>query len=320
MEEDNKNVEEVQTPVEPVEAPVEQAPETPQVMESAVVPEKKKGKGGLIFLLLLLVIGGGFAAWYFAFGGKDVLAGKKEEPKQEEKKEEKKEKKKEDEKKEESKIVELKEEDVQIYKELIDLVLYEKYDADSLDISKTDNNLILNYAMAYLKNPESISKQELNNTIKKLFGDVKYTDEDVKCKCTISDAPLMKYDAEKEMYTNTHSHSHGTNYFKMYRYFQNAEKNETDGTLTISYKIVYGVHVQDVAGPSNDLYLNAKDSKNNTNQVYTKPDGEDPLTGEALEKKVTEVYEANKEKFPVTTFYFEKDSSGNYGFKKVETK
>ena len=90
--------EEMPTPIEPAADPAPVVQEQPQIMESAVVPEKKKGKGGLIFLLLLLLVGGGFAAWYFAFGGKDVISGKKEEPKQEEKKEEE---KKEEEKKEE---------------------------------------------------------------------------------------------------------------------------------------------------------------------------------------------------------------------------
>ena len=124
MEEENKNieepaveptpevapVEEMPTPIEPATDPAPVVQEEPKVMESAVVPEKKKGKGGLIFLLLLLVIGGGFAAWYFAFGGKDVISGKKEEPKQEEKKEESKEEEKKEESKEETKEEEKKEE------------------------------------------------------------------------------------------------------------------------------------------------------------------------------------------------------------------
>ena len=72
-----------ETPAEPATEP---APAAEPVTPAPAEP-KKKGKGGIILILLLLVVGG-FAAWYFALGGKDVLSGKKEEPKQEEKKEE----------------------------------------------------------------------------------------------------------------------------------------------------------------------------------------------------------------------------------------
>jgi len=125
MEEDNKNLEQepvAETPaVEPVPevAPVESVPAEQPVPETAPVEQpvvaqeepKKKGNGGLILILLILVIGGGFAAWYFALGGKDVLAGKKEEPKQEEKQEEKKEEEKKEETKEDDKKEEEKKEE-----------------------------------------------------------------------------------------------------------------------------------------------------------------------------------------------------------------
>ncbi len=166
MEEENKNVEENITPVEPVQAePATPAPE----------PAKKKGKGGLICIVLLLLICGGFAAWYFALGGKDVLAGKKEEPKQEEKKEENENKQ---EKKEESKIEIFEDNDTE--HEIItfddifnvmsqDVTKNKAYKIQNIVINNKKASLYIDYTFEYQKYdliPDDKTRGTTNVTIK----------------------------------------------------------------------------------------------------------------------------------------------------------
>lgn len=74
--EENKNVEQ--------EKIVENNVEISQTQISTNQGEIKKKNNGVAFILVFIILVGGFVTWYFAFGGKDILAGKKEEPKPEE--------------------------------------------------------------------------------------------------------------------------------------------------------------------------------------------------------------------------------------------
>ena len=345
MEEENKNVEQpvvdtsiptepVQTPV--TEAPVESAPAPvdpvaqpevapapvaePAVAPAATEEPKKKGKGGLIFLLLLLLVGGGFAGWYFALGGKDVLAGKKEEPKQEEKKEEKKEEeKKEEEKKEEtSKVKKVSEKAIENFVDLIDRIIYIRGTKTTFTSTDLTNQDILYFGVlnGQLRAKEEFTVSELDEIIKKSgLGDIEYKNETINCFCQKA---LFDYSEEQNKYVKSEKqHAHGgESSLSNKKFFVDAELNEETGILTVNYKIIYGEIQGDLRHPNFNLYLNAQDASDQKNGIFT----EEKEDGYGTEEDYKKAYDEFGDKTPVTTFYFKKGNTGNYSFVKVETK
>ena len=327
MEEENKNVEQepaVETPaVEPAPevAPTEPVPAEQPVPEAAPVEQpvaepvepKKKGNGGLILLLLILVVGAGFAAWYFALGGKDVLAGKKEEPKQEEKKEEK----KEEETKEEAKIVELKEEDVKEYESLINEVLYVKLDKDELSVNDLSNQDILFFGlngMYDFKEKTKVNAEVVKSNIIKKLGSVNYMDENYLCR--MDKRLLLSFKENGEYIVNTDHGGHGSYILRVYKYFQSAEENQDKGILTIKYKMIFLPFDDILVAVGFNTFATEKDAFNETNVLKSVNVPED-YKG-TRDDLVKEVYDDNKDKIPVVTVTFEKDMTGNYVFKSIK--
>lgn len=298
--------------IEPVvDTPTEPTPVEETLASPAPKGPNKKGKGGLLIVILLLVVGL-FAGWFFFLGGEEMLGLKKEEPKQESKQEQKNEEKEESEKVD---IEKLTKEDISEYETLIDQILQIRLDKTELSAKELTNQQILKIGIYKLNNyNEEIKKDQLKKAIVETLGNIEYKDEDYLCP---EDNKAIKiYDSESETYKqNTEHGGHGSQYFRLYKYFQDATKNDKDGIISISYKIMYGRY-DGISGPGYTIYQNAKDSMSKENVLF------DQLIESESEakKKIDEFYDANKDKFAVTTFTFTKDQSGNYVFKDVVSK
>lgn len=219
----------------------------------------------------------------------------------------------------EKKVVELKETDIKDYESIINYIIKIRGEETSYDVSKVTNQQMLVYGLSNAKQTgEKWAKKDVKEAIGKAFGNKEYKDEDILC--FVEKTPLYEYDSEKEEYffTTKYEHGHGGDGgYDRYYFFQSAEKDEEKGILTIKYKIIYGIYQSDIVIPKLDLFTNAKDASEEVNQIYTSKEGD---YEEHKEEIVNKVYEENKDKLPTTTFIFEKDSSGNYAFKSVESK
>ena len=337
MEEENKNIETQpasEIPVEPIPAepaPVEPAPVEPAPVEPVSeppVPEspvlnptpmepvageeapKKKSKLPIILLLIVLLAACGFAVWFFVLGGNGAKKENKEEPKQEEKKEE-------EQKPAANDVVDLTEADIKGYEELMRamLALRDHEPKSSLAVTDLDNQQILRFGISsefYEKG--GFTAQELDDNIKKKLGNVEYTKETINC--AICGSPDYTYSSETDEYKlNTEHPGHGGgSSFDYGLYF--IEAKQDNNSMTISYKIIYGEAMDDLGHASTNLYPTAKDSVDNTNGFYT-PEAEKYYSPSSIDANELEEL---KGKTPTTTFYFNKDASGNYVFNKVETK
>lgn len=217
-------------------------------------------------------------------------------------------------------IVTLKEEDIKDYDTLIQYFIRIMDTKGILEAKDFSNQEILfsSYALE-LDNKGSFSSEDLKKAVQKVFGDVKYTDEPIKCR--ICGNALYKYDSEGKTYEQAPStdHGHGGEGGLRFKYFfENGTRNETKGTMELNLKIVYAEYMGDVYGPSQNLYLTAEDAAKTKNGVNPAPTDEE--AGYGTDEDYKAVYDKYKDKIAVTTFTFEKDSTGNYGFKKVETK
>jgi len=219
-------------------------------------------------------------------------------------------------------IKKLTEEDVKIYEDIMDYALRIRYTKDELSVKDFTNQQILTFgANMDLTKDGKFTKKELRESIEETFGSIAYKDEDILC--TIDNKPFYVYNSEKEEYsyaTNV-DHGHGAaGHFLKYNYFQSAEKDETNGILTIKYKIMYGKYEDDMVSPIIELYLNQKDSLEKKNALYM-DDPNKPTEDETKRKEIIDkTYKDNEDKFAITTFTFEKGKKGVYAFKKVETK
>lgn len=211
------------------------------------------------------------------------------------------------------KIEELKEIDVKGYNEIIEKIDFAKDLKTDLDVTGLDNQQILRIGLDdEFTNKGYFTKDELKKSIKAQLGDVSYNDEPIKC--LVCGNSVYKYSAEEGVYEEAPSidHGHGPagTLYKQ-KYFVSASKNETKGTLDIKYKILYGEYQDESGIPSSNVYLSAEDAANRKNGLLaTNDNGYDK---EAFDK----AYEDNKDKIPVTTYSFVKDSDGNFVFKKV---
>ena len=301
-------------PVEPV-TPAEPTEPAPEVITLPKPEEpKKKGKGGLIIVILLILALAGAGVWYFVLGGN---GSKKEEPKKdEEQKEDKK-----DDKKEEDKIIELKEEDIEDYDNLISYFIRIMDTKKKVEAKELNNQDILfsAYALELDQNEGYFKTEDMKKAVQKVFGDIKYTDEPIKCR--ICGNALYKYDSEGQTYEQAPSEDHGhggEGGLRFKYYFENGTRNETKGIQEINLKIVYGDVYGDVYGPNQNLYLTADDAKNSKNGVNTQI--VDDEKGYDSDSDYKDAYDKHKDEIAITTFTFEKDSTGNYAFVKVETK
>ncbi len=307
-------------PTEPVQ---EQAVEG-VVAEPAVEQPKKKSKLPLILLLLIVLAAGGFAVWYFVLGGNGSKS-EKQEDKPTEEKIGKDETEKDDGKKEESEdkedkvtVFPLEESEIKKYEEIMKQMVRLRREKSELNVSDISNQVLLRISISDLIKEGPVSKDALKAVIEKNYGNIEYTDEDIIC--TLENIPFIIYNSENGEYSYNPNHrAHGgdgigafyTNY-----YFQSAEQDETNGTLTIKYKILFGLYYEDVASKVPIYYKNSTDSFNKTNEIFK----DMTIEPAKYDETANQVYEQHKDELPITTFTFEKDkTTGNYVFRKVVT-
>ncbi len=259
-----------------------------------------------VLILFVIVVGVGF---WLLFGGES-----KTEPPKEEKNNQ-----------EEVKTVALTEEDIKPYKETMDYALYTRQLKDELKAGDLTNQEILYFGYNRLRNEviggtrtslENIKKEELKESIRKQLGNVRYVDETVKC--LLDNGDLYIYSHSEEVYKdNSSKHGHGrANGFPFkYEYFQNAEKDEAKGIITINYKIIYGLYYTDVAVPDGSYYKTVSDSKNKVNAIR-QGDMDPSLAKEEADK----IYAEKKDELQTTTYTFKKMDNGDYVFDSVVSK
>lgn len=224
---------------------------------------------------------------------------------------------------EENRIVKLSEEDIKDYEDIMKYVLRVRYDKDSFTSKDFTNQQILMYGISYAeKEDDKYTKKAINEAITKAFGKIEYKDEDIIC--NIDKKPLYEYNSTTESYAFTTKYSYhghgGEGDFDRYYFFQEAERDEDKGILTVKYKIIYGIFQGDLMVPDIDLFLNAKDSIADKNKIYNMDDSNPIDDADKKKEIVNETYEKYRDEIPVTTVIYEKDSTGNYVFKSVESK
>ena len=181
--------------------------------------------------------------------------------------------------------------------------------------SNIDNNKILTYAFyKYVKEknegiPEDFKQLEITSRIIKTFGkDFKYNLESIKCPA--GDGLLYEYNSEEKIFTITGNHGHGGPGYNRNKIFL-IEATKTKEEIVIKTRIVYGGFCSDVCGPITDFYKDA----NATEKLYqSTKDYEDE--SEAYK----DAYENTKDKLPITTFIYKKQSDGNYGLTEINVK
>ena len=316
--EENKPVEEAK-PVEPVTEAPAPTTEAQTTVEPVTEAPKKKGKGGILLVLLILVIAI-FAVWFFLLGGNEMLGFKKEqeEPRQEEKQEEKKkeeEKKeeKQEENKDESKEVALSESEKETLNKYIDYFITNNtsYKTKILIKDLSSQEILLATYGINGNFDNTISEDTMNTIVKNTFGDVSFEHETIKCKVCGSD--MYVYSSTNKNYvesTNHPGHGGGAIVDKAI-YFESAEKNEANNTLTVKYKIVYSQICDDLYSPPENYYPTITDLKNSTNAFYSSP--LDPTDGITFDTVYNEF--GSKIPYTVATFGFE---DSHYYLKSIE--
>ena len=340
--ETNQNVVTEEPVTQPVVEPVTEAPAPVQEVPTPVAsetptPETPKKKGVPLLLIALIVVLAGFAAWYFALGGKEVLSGKKEEPKEEEpikeetkkeeekqvepKEEEKQEEKKEEEKTEENQNENKQEDNKQeevtpkveqekddLYKVVEYFIDYNTSGKTKIVISELSSEELLRAALDIggVSKNDTISEEDMKAAVKKLFGDIPFNNESIKCRgCGNLD---YIYSSENKNYTINKDHDGhgGANSVYNTIYFVSSGKNEAKGTITVNYKIIYAKILQDVSYWADDdnFYPTITDMLNKTNGLYSTP--VDP------EITFAKVYEEFGDKIPTTKAIFKVDGENRY--------
>ena len=214
------------------------------------------------------------------------------------------------------KIEELKEIDIKGYEDIMEKIDFARAEKLEFSSSDLDNQQILRIGLTdELTSKGYFTSQGLKTSIKSQLGDIKYEDESIKC--LVCGNALYKYSSEEKLYEEAPStdHGHGSyGAFSKVKYFEKATKNETKGTLDISYIILYGVYFDDSDMPNKNIYKYPEDSLKGQNGLLE--DNDEGYTKEDFDK----VYEEKKKELPIVTYSFEKNKEGNYVFKKVSVK
>ena len=185
----------------------------------------------------------------------------------------------------------------------------EKMPLETANISNQD---LLSYASRNVDRQTSkFTKAQVDAVIQELFGkDRNYTIEDIDCFVSGHGA-LFKYDAATETYDfdpNHPGHGGGGSVRANINY---VDAEELGDTLTIKTKILYEESCGDICGPSVKFYSKAS----GTDPIYSGNESECYQNGNC--PKAEEVYPKVKDKLPITSFIFKKQSDGKFGLEKV---
>lgn len=154
---------------------------------------------------------------------------------------------------------------------------------------------------------QSFSKNDLGEVASKYFYDsFSYKDENIICNLGHN---FYNYDSNTKIYTSDNEHpGHGGEGFGRDKfYFVNGFYDDKNNEYIVNGKILYGDYCPDICGPIQEYY----DSNNRKNVIYKNNDGE--ISDD-------EVYELVKDKLPITTYKFIKNSSNEIVLKSVTTK
>jgi len=177
------------------------------------------------------------------------------------------------------------------------------------DISSFDNQKKLFFAYRNLEitNDREFMQGDLKKVITSYFGN-KNNIHYEEINCPVGDGALYQYNDATRVYTKAEGHGHGGGgYYRNHNYY-------VDGTVTnedyyeVKVHTIYGRYCADTCGPNLNFFGNAKDAKEGENSI---------LTIEEEQELSNNDYEKVKEKLSLTTYTFQKDSSGNYGLVSV---
>ena len=176
-------------------------------------------------------------------------------------------------------------------------------------MDEINNQDLLLFALQKIGFVEEIKKSEIEEVIKKYFGDVKIKHEDIDCP-TEHDEKLYLYEDGKYIPNPEHGgHGGGGNAYAAPFYVSSAKEGDV---VNVNYKILYSNMCGDTC-ILNAYYRTYEDSKNSENPVLEGDDSSDDPGVNLTEK----LYKSVEVKIPVTTFTFEKTDDG-YTLKSVK--
>lgn len=220
-----------------------------------------------------------------------------------------------EEKKSEEKEKQLSEEEVKSYFPYIMSFINHFGFNEHLDIKDINNKTILQFALknVYLvtkKYPgDGFTKDDIDSVITKFFGkDYKYTIDDVYCH--VGDGVLYKYDSNTQQFSRVGEHPHGGGGGSSNKVFF-VDAKESNDSLTIKVKILFGDYCSDSCGPAETFYANYK-----TGAIY-KLDRDATCYSGTDEPCYDLAYEHVKDQLPISSFIYKKQSDGRFGLEKV---
>ena len=212
-----------------------------------------------------------------------------------------------------SSVEKIKDEEVeQVMKQINAYNTFLSNDYPITEISKIDNQKILKFAYMTIENANTtFTEKQVDKVIKEYFGnEFKYKNEDINC--FLNDGVLYKYDENTGIYTFYGIHGHGGSSIERGKsYYIDGEYDKDKNEYKVKVKILYGPPAGDTYGPIDTFYK----EPNSKDKIYEI----DINTLENFnDEKYDDVYKEVKDKLPITTFIFKKDSEGNTGLIKVE--
>ena len=173
---------------------------------------------------------------------------------------------------------------------------------------KTTNNEILYFlAMQHYNNEgKSFTVADLKETANKyLVDDIKVTYESIRFP---GYEQIIFYELEGDTYKDLKPGVGGPGGYMMGEYYIDGTYNKTKDTYVINTKLLFNRFCPDVCGPHNSYYSD----RNQNNVVYT--------NNSDIYMSIDSVYQLVKDKLPITSYTFTKNSSGNYVLSGVVTK
>ncbi len=259
----------------------------------AEIKEKKKFKGIWVLILLVLIVGIGIGVFVPSLLKKEGTT----KPVQEEEKDE---------------IIELSEVDVSNYLEAIEHVNTYYLNQFPIETKNLKNQDILKYAwylaVDYRDRKIDInsdfSKEQMKQFVSRFFGeDFTYQDEDIICPA--NDGPLFQFDGETYHRVGVHGHD-GAGYYRFKNYFVGASRNETQDTMEIQLKVIYGDRCSGTCAGVQQYFKTP-----NGEVLYTRTEGD-------LLDHFDELYNQYKDELPITSYFYRKGDSGNYYLESVQ--
>ena len=172
------------------------------------------------------------------------------------------------------------------------------------------NQDLLIYALSAIEYKNSFTKEEVEESIKNLFGtDMNVKNEDIECP-TSDPNPIYLY--ENGVYTPNPNHG-GHGKLSIYANIHNVSFAKKDNKIIGKYKILYAKCSDTCVIAS--YYKTYKDAIENKKPILEWDANEIVNDGE---KKIEEGYQRVKDEIPITTFEFTIENDGTYTLNSIE--